>query len=244
MNRRTPFILAAVLILLASCGFPIRYTEVRGSVNIINETRPVSRFDAIEMNGIGNVVIRQGDKESLQITTDDNLTEYIQSSVNNKTLKLEIQEGVHLVPSDPITYLVTVKSLNRIQIDGAGKIEVSPFTVGNLKISINGDGILNFEDVFADVLAVDVSGLGEINAAGEVNTLHVDLSGSGKIQVAELRARMGTFDVSGSGDISAWVTDVLTLDISGSGMMDYYGSPVVNAAISGSGNVRALGQKQ
>ena len=244
MNQRIPLILAAVLILLASCGFPIRYTEVRGSGIINTETRRVSGFDAIEMNGIGNVMIRQGDKESLQITTDDNLTEYIRSSVNGKTLMLEIQEGVHLLPSDSITYLVTVKSLNQILIDGAGKIEVSPLTAGNLKISINGDGIVNFDDVVADVLAVDISGLGEVNAAGEVNTLYVDLSGSGKIQVSELRARMGTFDVSGSGDISAWVTDVLTVDISGSGMMDYYGSPVVNATISGSGNVISLGQKQ
>jgi len=232
------------VVLLASCGFPIRYTEVRGSGNIDTEARQITGFDAIELNGIGNVVIRQGEKESLQVAADDNLLKYIGSDVNGRTLMLEIQEGVHLVPSDSIKYLVTVKSLNQILIDGAGKIEVSPLTAGNLKISINGDGIVNFDDVLADVLAVDISGLGEVNAAGEVNTLYVNLSGSGKIQVSEMRARMGTFDVSGSGEISAWVTDVLTVDISGSGMMDYYGSPVVNATISGSGNVRALGQKQ
>jgi len=203
----------------------------------------VAGLDAIELNSIGSLVIRQGNKESLEVTADDNLMKYIRTSVNGGTLVLEIQEGVHLLPSDEITFLVNVKGLNQIEINGVGQVEADPIVAGNLKVAINGDGSMNFKEVSADVMTMAISGLGEISAAGEVHTLQIDLSGSGKVQASDLRSRMGVFDISGTGSIIAWVTDVLSFDLSGLGDLEYYGSPVVNADISGSGNVSALGVK-
>jgi hypothetical protein len=243
LTRRVLIILAVIVILLASCGFPIRYTEVRGSGNLITESRRVSGFKAIELNGIGNVVIRQGDKESLEVTADDNLLKYIRTSVNGGTLKIEIQEGVELYPSDQVNYMLTIQSLNSIEINGVGQVEVDKLATGNIKITVNGDGRLDFKEVTADVMTIEINGLSEIDAAGEVHSLQIDLNGSGEIQASDLHSRMGAWDISGSGSITAWVTDVLSFDISGSGDLGYYGSPVIHADISGSGNATALGPK-
>lgn len=243
MNRRICLTLAISILLLASCGLPIRYTEVRGSGNLATESRRVAGIDAVELDGTGRLVIQQGDKESLEVTVDDNLMKYIRTGVKGRTLGLEIQEGVHLLPSDQITYLLTVKGLNRIEINGTGQVEADALAAGNLMVAINGDGTIDLKKVAADVMTTEISGMGDISATGEVHTLQIELSGSGKFNASELRSRMGVFDVSGSGAITAWVTDVLSIDISGSGDVGYYGSPVVNAEISGLGNVNALGQK-
>ena len=58
---------------------------IEGSGDVITETRDVAGFRRIVLVGEGNVIITQGDSESLEVTTDDNLMQYIETSLNGKT---------------------------------------------------------------------------------------------------------------------------------------------------------------
>ena len=51
--------------------------RVKGSGKLITESREVREFDRIVLNGSGEVVITQGDEESLSVETDDNIMPYI-----------------------------------------------------------------------------------------------------------------------------------------------------------------------
>jgi hypothetical protein len=48
-------------------------------------------------------------------------------------------------------------------------------------------------------------------------------------------------EVSGSGNVTTWVTDSLDARISGMGTISYYGSPQVAFNQSGSGMLKSLG---
>ena len=67
---------------------------IKGSGNVITESREVSGFNGVSHTGIGRVTITQGDTESLTIQADDNLMEYITSEVKNDTLELGFDENV------------------------------------------------------------------------------------------------------------------------------------------------------
>ena len=55
---------------------------VRGSGNVIDETREVSGFDFVSISNSGQATISVGDTESLVITAEDNILPLIQSNVS------------------------------------------------------------------------------------------------------------------------------------------------------------------
>ncbi len=61
---------------------------VKGSGNIIKDSRSVAGFDKVSISGSGFLLITQGDEESLAIECDDNIASYIRSSVKDGTLNI------------------------------------------------------------------------------------------------------------------------------------------------------------
>ena len=76
--------------LLTACRFnpldTIGATRVTGSGKVVNETRNVSGFDGLIIVGAGKINIDRTGTESLSITTDDNLLQYIDTQVRGGKL--------------------------------------------------------------------------------------------------------------------------------------------------------------
>ena len=87
MKTRIFAVLLVCTIALTACGFPVRFTEVRGSGNIITETRTVAGFNAVELSGIGTLIVEQGEIEALQ----DGVRQ-----TNRETLDSLHAEAVHM----------------------------------------------------------------------------------------------------------------------------------------------------
>ncbi|OGO16907.1 MAG: hypothetical protein A2Z14_01960 [Chloroflexi bacterium RBG_16_48_8] len=66
-----------IILVLISCDIQ----TIQGSRNIITEARDVGGFNRIELEGMGKVILTQGEEESLTIEADDNLMEYITTEV-------------------------------------------------------------------------------------------------------------------------------------------------------------------
>ena len=67
-------------------------STVRGSGNVISETRSVANFENVSLSGIGTLYIIEGDEESLEIEAEDNLLEHIETEVRGRTLEIKIEE--------------------------------------------------------------------------------------------------------------------------------------------------------
>ena len=166
-----------LLLMLSSCGLPVRLTEVRGSGNIQTESRYISGVQSVDLNGIGSLVIVQGEKESLEITTDDNLLEYIQSDVSGKNLQLGTQDYVNLRPTDDVVYHLTVTELDSVKTSGMGNVQILSLETGDLQLEISGTGNISIGDLTADSLDLGISGLGNVELAGRVSEQDVKISG-------------------------------------------------------------------
>ena len=93
MIKTTNTILLATLILAAfvlnACNISALQgvgTTIRGSGNVVEETREVSGVSGVQLATIGDMVIELGDKESLRIEAEDNLLEYFETEVRNGKL--------------------------------------------------------------------------------------------------------------------------------------------------------------
>ena len=238
-NRITLLILAASALLLMACSFS-GFGILRGSGNVITETRDVSGFDRVEIHDGGSLHLVQGDTETLKIETEDNIMPYLTSRVVNRTLILEFDDSARrsFMTTRPINYYLTMKDIRGLAISGGGDIEAREIITSDLDASISGGGNLDIDTLTADRLEAHISGGGDIRIKdGIVEEQNVHVSGGGKYDAPDLQSQIVTASVSGGGDLIVWAEDSLSVNVSGGGSVYYYGSPSVNSSISGGGDV-------
>ena len=89
-------ILAVLVIpfLLLGCIKVNTLPSLTGSGNMATETRDVSDYQNVEISGIGDAQIIQGEKEGVEITADDNVLPYIETVVHNGTLRIGFKRRI------------------------------------------------------------------------------------------------------------------------------------------------------
>lgn len=106
------------------------------------------------------------------------------------------------------------------------------------RFDLSGSGRLNITGYDHPTLAIDVSGSGEVEAAGRTTTLDVDLSGSGEADLSRITTQDATVQITGSGEAHVGPTGRADIDIAGSGDVYLTTRPAsVTRDISGSGDV-------
>jgi len=233
-------VLAVLMIGLLSSACSLQWPRletIQGSGNVTSESRNVSDFNEVELQGIGNLTIQQTDSESLTIEAEDNIIPYLTTEVQNNRLTLSVENGVNLRTTKPINYKLTVKDLSDLKLSGSGTIDVENIKTNNLKIDTSGSG-----DVSANIdtnnLEVVLSGSGDAKMEGKTDSQAVNISGSGSYQAEKLQSKEAKVDINGSGSATLDVSDALDARISGSGSVEYTGDPTVSKQISGSGELR------
>jgi hypothetical protein len=211
MRNRCLLAMVAVLLLVSGCSV------VGGSGQVASETRQVSGFTGIDLSGVGEVFIEQGQSESLTIEADDNVLPVLTSEVEDSVLRLDQKPRTTVRTRNPIRYRVTLKDLTSLELSGSGSVSAE-----NLRIN---------------ALRVDIDGSGTIDLAGSADEQRIEVSGSGQYDAAELSSRSVEVDISGSGKATVAVTEQLRVDISGSGTVTYSGDPQIDQSVSGSGRL-------
>ncbi len=238
-------ILIIASFMLSACSLPF-VKVVRGSGNLTIESRQVSGFDSIRLDGTGKLLITQGDTESLTIEAEDNIISELKSTVQGSTLVLGFQDNfwrISLIPTRSITYTLTVKDLTKVTFNGAGDLEMDELNTGSFSITINGAGQASINNLNADSVDVQISGTGNVQLAGEVNQQNINIDGAGNVQSGDLRSASTTVVFNGLGNGTVWATESLDVTINGGGTLGYYGSPNITQNINGAGNINSLGDK-
>lgn len=239
------------LVILLALGFfaigcSVGMNVTRGSGNVVTETRAVSDFHRVALAGVGEMNITQGDTESLTIEADDNLMPLITTKVENGTLTigLETDRGrISINPSRPIKYTLSVKTLDGIDVSGAGNISAPSLKSDTLTYVGSGAGNLNIPQLETKQLRVTISGAGNASLGGTAETQELTMTGVGNYSAGDLKTTKTAVTVSGVGSATVWATQNLNVSISGAGSVSYYGSPQVTQQTSGIGSVKKLGDK-
>lgn len=208
-----------IALLLAGCS-TVQISPVgtiNASGNVTTEQRQVGAFNAIDVSGVGEVVITQGTADTLAVETDDNVQASVLSEVRDNTLYLGLKPDTQLNRPTRMAFTVTVKDLTQLTLSGAAAISV--------------------RDLSADKLTVEHSGAGSVTTAGTVQEQRVTLSGAGSYDGAALVSDRATIDLSGLGSVVVQVRERLDATISGAGDVAYIGSPEVHKQISGLGSI-------
>ena len=173
--KRIVFLLFTSILLLASCN----WIGVKGSGNIVCQERTASGFYGLTINGVANVNVQSAEDYKLEVTTDDNLQEYVLVEVKNNILYIDTEPGINLRPTKLIID-VYLPDLQNISLNGVGNVTIAEGSAADLEISLSGVGNIDAQNYQVQNVAIKHSGVGEA-IIWATNSLNGTLSGVGNI---------------------------------------------------------------
>lgn len=216
---------------------------IKGSGNSDTETRTLNSFDAVSLSSIGDLTIKNSDKDELVIEADDNLLQYITSEIKNGKLTIGTQDGINFNPISKIRYtLYMTADLTALTVSGLGNISAGQVNTNEIDLVVSGSGNILVDQVVAEKANTTISGLGSVEIKqGKIKNQIIEISGSGQLTAENVESEQVDVTISGLGGASLWVIDQLNAQISGSGSIDYYGNPRIQQNVSGLGKLNSKG---
>jgi putative autotransporter adhesin-like protein len=213
MLVRTLGSLAATLTLLLlapSC------TRVQGPP--VSQTRDVEPFQSIELRGGATIDVLVGEKQSVVVQADGEGLDELRTRVADGTLVIDTQSRFFWMRNPEVKVRITVPELQRLVANGAVKASLNGYAGGET--------------------ALVLSGAGDIEASGTVDTLRVMVNGAGNLDLRHLAARDARVVVNGTGSVEIDASDRLDATVNGVGNIRYQGKPkMLNTAIHGVGSI-------
>ncbi|MGE4561220.1 MAG: head GIN domain-containing protein [Desulfobulbus sp.] len=176
---------------------------VQGSGSAKKESRSLSNFHALEVEGAYTVRIACQKDQSVEISADDNLLPVILTEVQDGILRVTSKKSI--CASAPMTLTISVETLDLIRSSGANE-----FQVQNLK---------------GDALEVELSGSSTMTLDGTVDELDAKIDGASGLVAGKLKAQQVSVAISGAGSAEVHAGKRLQGDISGVGSIRYAGQP-------------------
>ena len=234
---KTRILFLSILLLLSISSFTASAEE---------ETRKVSSFSEISLRISGNLILEQGDKQSVRIVARPATLEKIITEVKGRSLIIRFQNNSFFnktYNSGSVDIYVTVPEINALTVSGSGSITANDrIKSRNLDLTVSGSGDIVLAELNAERVKTTVSGSGDIllKSGGTADECSVTISGSGNVKAVGFEVRDVDARITGSGNCSVFATSSLKARVTGSGNVSYKGSPRIDSSVVGSGRVKKL----
>jgi hypothetical protein len=194
-----------------------------GSGKQITESRTISDFDKIELNGAIKLEIIQDSTLGMQITADDNILSQLKTTVNGGVLEIGL-EGNYCNTGE-ISIVVHSRNLKAIDVSGASEIISNTLISSDeFKLVLSGSSEISL-NLSAGNLITKSSGSSTINLVGQARKHDVDMSGSTELNAFDFTVSEYILESSGASNCKINVLTSLITNTSGTSEIVYKGSP-------------------
>ncbi len=229
------FILFSVLLIsLSSCE-----ECIEGTGNIITEEFELSEFDNLSISVPANVIIKEGEKPTLRITTYESYMIAINKTVSGK--RLDLEGNFCFAENEEIKIQITIPNdLEVIVVNGSANVHSDKSCKSDeLDVKVNGSGNISL-NIFTNRVFSNINGTGSIIMSGTCQKLSLGIAGSGIFRGKSLNTYEAKISIAGSGQASVIAFNDLDATVNGSGIINYSGNPDIDINISGSGKVNKI----
>ena len=212
------------------------------------ETRTVSDFQLVLLRSQheNELVITQGETESMTIEAPPEILSRIQTQVRQGRLSIELDGSLVDKIADALTtsltrprirYHLAVKDLRELAVHAVATVELPRLATPELRLKISGVADVHIEALTAEKLLVEFRGPGRVEIAGQVVEQQVELFGPGQYYALDLASCRARVELKGLGQARVWVEDQLEARVDGPGGVTYRGHPQVRQRVSPIGYV-------
>ena len=217
-SRPEPWLMACCAWLACAC-----VDTYDGNGTPAQETRALSGFDRVLSRGVLDVAVTRADVFGLTVRIDSNLIERVVTSIDARTLVVQIEGGnlgEHL-PGPHV--LVSMPKLSDEELIGSGRLSAVGFSEdAPVSVELVGSGELTWSGDASDLAAL-LQGSGKMVLTGSTSSAALQLGGSGELDARALSAESARIELDGPGSISATVDGRVDARATGGGTVELYG---------------------
>ncbi len=211
--------------------------SVKGNGVLVTEERDISTFAEVSVGGAVDVYIHKANEHRVEVTTDENIIEYVKTDVKNGALVIKTEANLRKYKE--LIVNIYTPDFHKLDVSGACDLWVK----GDFKsetLSISGSGACNIyaDNINAKNVVIKASGATDMTVGGKCDDLKIHSSGSSDVMAKKLSTHTASVHASGASDISVMADGKIHGGLSGSSDLEYYGKPsAVEVSTSGASDV-------
>lgn len=215
-----------------------RLLPVTGSGDVVRENRVLPHFDALKLSTNARVVIRQGERDRVEVQAEGNVTPLIDAYVEGGTLTVEDNRRY---TSSRAEVVITSRSLNSIATSGSVAVLAEGLKLPALSLRMGGSSVVSLRGASVAKLSAALGGSSALKVSGTAGAFTCDLGGSATVEASGLEGGAVSVAAGGSSQATVWAKQSLALSLGGSSGVNYYAAVAPSLATSGSATVKRLG---
>ena len=181
-------------------------------------------FDAISVTGNIDVVLSQGDTESLKIYAENIPEDRITVKVSSGELRLKLLNSV-FYKNDNVKIEVTYKTLRKIRGVAGANIESTSIIETDKLVVKSGSGALVELEIKTNALAASASEGGVLKLTGETDTQNTTATTGGHVDGLELECNRTYVKANTGGHAEVVANEFIEASANTGGKIDYSGDP-------------------
>jgi hypothetical protein len=137
---------------------------VTGSGVPSTEQREISKFTKVELYGVGTLTVIAGEPTKLTIEADDNMLQYVKSSIGAETLRVGVGAGTYTWNTGYPRITLQGGTAKKYDLRGPTQLVMNSADLDSLDLKLDGQCNVTLTGTIND-LSIDVSGQCLIDAA-------------------------------------------------------------------------------
>lgn len=189
-------------------------------------------FDELEVGGIYNVYITQGDDYAIEVKGRERYKQDVLIKKYGNILEIDMAGRKWDILKDlddefRLDVIITMPGLEKINSKGLSYFELKDFEVDDLEIDLGGasSGEMNLE---ARELKIYLNGASSLELEGESQYLEVDVSGASTLKAYDHESETVEVSASGASNVRVNANRRLSVDANGLSTVRYKGDADVN----------------
>ena len=233
-------ILLSVIALAATMSC-IAQGRIQGNGQTVERQRSVGTYKALSVRNGLDVEISGDLTEGIIVVADENLQEYVETKVEDGTLKITMKHGYgyRFNGKSPKVIVPNMGQLTAISVSGGSDVYTKNTTLQGDVLSIACSGGSDFNgEINVKTLDVACSGGSDFNASVEAEQCDLAISGGSDGDLSGY-ANVCSVSVSGGSDFKAhrFVTKDCDLSVSGGSDVDVHCTERLSAKVGGGSDV-------
>lgn len=187
----------------------------------------LATFSAIEASGGWDIIISQGDRQSISTEVSENVADRVSLEVKNGTLHIsnkKVKRSFSIMNVKNVTQkaYITVTDLNQITASGGVDIEfTTPIKTNDFKLNMSGGSDLEDLTLNCNQFLANLSGGSDAEIKfAKVQSIKIDASGGSDLEIHGASAQTITLNASGGSDIDIYDITLQQVRIDASGGSD------------------------
>lgn len=194
-----------------------------GSGQVITEARETLPFMDIEIIGKLEVYLQQGESLDIHVEADDNLLEFIDTSIEDNKLRIGLTSPVST--ESPIIVNITLNDLSRLRASSNAAIVTSDQLIGRyLEIELS-SGAQSTLDLNFEKVKIGLGSGAQATLYGEAHELLVESSTGSELDARYFKVANCDITTRSGSESKVYVTDFLKATARSGSRIYYRGEP-------------------